>query len=135
MCYKAPTRPQPSLVSHSRDRARPVPIGSQRPERRQAAATARMSRAKQGSDCGLLQRSVTTRGCRHVDICRHVSRRGGCLENFQIPSDCVVKYQAIDIPDVILVLIWQRHLVQTGGRNKKSRCEPLSLSETHRSTT
>src|SRR5262249_58423420 len=35
----------------------------------------------------------------------------------------------------ILVLLWQRHLVQTGGRNKQSRCEPLSPSETHRFAT
>src|SRR5262245_5758416 len=59
----------------------------------------------------------------------------GECENIQIPSDFVVKCQVIDIPSVVFLLIWQRHLVQTGGRNKKSRCEPLSPSEMLRSTT
>src|SRR5262252_8255187 len=44
-------------------RARPVPIGSQRTERRQTAEKSRMTRSTQGSDGGLLQRSVTTKGC------------------------------------------------------------------------
>jgi len=39
---------------------------------------------------------------------------------FQIPPDLVVKWQAIDIADVIFSLIWRRHLVHTGGRNRKS---------------
>ena len=54
---------------------------------------------------------------------------------FQIPPDLVVEYQGIDIVEVILSLIWQRSIVQTSGRNRKSRCEPLSPSEAHQSTT
>jgi len=38
----------------------------------------------------------------------------------QIPPDLVVKWQAIDIADVIFSLIWRRHLVHTGSRNRKS---------------
>ena len=32
----------------------------------------------------------------------------------------MVKWQAIDIADVIFSLIWRRHLIHTGGRNRKS---------------
>jgi hypothetical protein len=53
----------------------------------------------------------------------------------QIPPDFVVKYQAIDIADVIFSLIWRRHLVHTRGRTRKSRRKPLSPSAAHRFTT
>ena len=53
----------------------------------------------------------------------------------QIPPDLVVKYQAIDIVEVIFSLVWQRNIVQTSCRNRKSRCELLSLSGACRSTT
>src|SRR5712691_10620617 len=53
----------------------------------------------------------------------------------QIPPDLVVKLQIIDIADVIFSPIWRRHLVHIGGRNRKSRCEPLSPSAAHRFTT
>jgi len=53
----------------------------------------------------------------------------------QIPPDLVVKWQAIDIAYVIFSPIWRRHIVHTGGRNRKSRDEPLSPSAAHRSTT
>jgi hypothetical protein len=42
------------------------------------------------------------------------------LQKNQIPPDLVVKWQAIDIADVIFSLIWRRHLAHTGGRNRKS---------------
>jgi hypothetical protein len=54
---------------------------------------------------------------------------------FQIPPDLVVKCQAIDIGKVISLLIWRRNIVQTSCRNRKWRCELLSSSEVHRSTT
>ena len=53
----------------------------------------------------------------------------------QIPPDLVVKCQAIDIVEVIFSLIWRGNIVQTSWRNRKSRCELLSPSEAHRSTT
>jgi hypothetical protein len=53
----------------------------------------------------------------------------------QIPPDLVVKYQAIDIFEVIFSLVWQRNIVQTSCRNRKLRCELLSLSGAYRSTT
>jgi hypothetical protein len=56
-------------------------------------------------------------------------------KNEQIPPNLVVKWQAIDIADAIFSLIWRRHLVHTGGRNRKSCCEPLSPSAAHRFTT
>ena len=54
---------------------------------------------------------------------------------FQIPPDLVVKYQAIDIVELIFSLIWRQNIVQTSCRNRKWRCEPLSPSEVHRATT
>ena len=54
---------------------------------------------------------------------------------YQIPPDLVVKYQAVDIVEVISSLIWRRNIVQTSCRNRKWRCGPLSPSEAHRSTT
>src|SRR5262249_35343457 len=70
-------------------------------------------------------------------ICPHwyttkVAHQG---RNFQIPPDLVVKWQTIDIANVILSLIWRRHLVHAEGRNRKSRCEALSPSAAHRFTT
>jgi hypothetical protein len=38
----------------------------------------------------------------------------------QIPSDFVVKMERLDIPDVILSMIWRRPLVYAGGRHRKS---------------
>ena len=52
-----------------------------------------------------------------------------------IPPDLVVKCQAIDNAEVIFSWIWLRNIVQTSYRNRKGRCEPLSLSEAQRSTT
>jgi hypothetical protein len=53
----------------------------------------------------------------------------------QIPSDLVVKYQELEIIEVIVSLIWRRTIVQTSCRHRKARCEPLSPSQAHRSTT
>src|SRR5262249_24462985 len=58
-----------------------------------------------------------------------------CRSQTQIPPDLVVKYQAIDIVEVIFSLIWRWDIAQTSCRNRQSRCEPLSPSEAHRSTT
>ena len=57
------------------------------------------------------------------------------IKKMQIPPDLVVKWQAIDIANVILSLIWRRYLVHAEGRNRKSRCEALSPSAAHRFTT
>jgi transposase InsO family protein len=54
---------------------------------------------------------------------------------FQIPPDFVVKSQAIDVAEVILALIRQPTVVSTLWRNRQSRREWLSTSETHGSTT
>ena len=88
---------------------------------------------------------------RAPSLCRHVHRaflRSVWLDvpsiiaatachqrNDQIPPDLVVKWQAIDIADVIFSLIWRRPLVHTGGENRKSRGEPLAPSTAHRFTT
>src|SRR5262245_43192727 len=53
----------------------------------------------------------------------------------QIPPDLVVKHQAIDIVEFISLLIWRWNIVQTSCQNRKWRCEPLSPSEVHRTTT
>src|SRR5215470_16557868 len=53
----------------------------------------------------------------------------------QIPPDFVVKSQAIDVAEVILALIRQPTVVSTLWRNRQSRREWLSTSETHESTT
>jgi hypothetical protein len=53
----------------------------------------------------------------------------------QIPPDFVVKSQAIDVAEVILALIRQPNVVSTLWRNRQSRRERLSTSETHGSTT
>src|SRR5215510_3306404 len=53
----------------------------------------------------------------------------------QIPPDLVVKTQAIDIVEVIAYLLRRSDVVQTSGRTRKSRCERLSPSEAHWSTT
>ena len=54
---------------------------------------------------------------------------------FHIPPELVVKRQAIDIFEAISLPIWQRNIVQTSCRNRKWRCELLSPSEDHWSTT
>jgi len=54
---------------------------------------------------------------------------------YQIPPSFVVKSQAIDIAEVILVLIRQPIVVSTLWRNQQSRRERLSTSEAHGSTT
>src|SRR5207237_10586493 len=54
---------------------------------------------------------------------------------FQIPSDLVVKSQAIDIAEVILSRIRRPHVVHTLCRHRKSRCELPSTSEAHWFTT
>ena len=54
---------------------------------------------------------------------------------YDIPSDFVVKFQAIDIAEVILALIRQPNVVLTLWRNRQSRRERLSTSEAHGSTT
>jgi hypothetical protein len=56
-------------------------------------------------------------------------------EKIQIPPDFVVKSQAIDVAEVILALIRQPTVVSTLWRNRQSRRERLSTSETHGSTT
>ena len=61
--------------------------------------------------------------------------RGQGIDMVQIPPDLVVKWQAIDIADVIFSLIWRRRHVHTGGENRKSRGEPLAPSTAHRFTT
>src|SRR5215471_19638599 len=58
-----------------------------------------------------------------------------CSRNCQIPPDFVVKSQAIDVAEVILALIRQPNVVSTLWRNRQSRRERLSTSETHGSTT
>src|SRR5205085_11062435 len=63
-----------------------------------------------------------------------VSRVTMC-RNCQIPPDLVVKYQGVDIVEVISSLILRRNIVRTSCRNRKWRCGPLSPSEAHRSTT
>jgi hypothetical protein len=57
------------------------------------------------------------------------------LTQDQIPPDFVVKSQAIDVAEVILALIRQPNVVSTLWRNRQSRRERLSTSETHGSTT
>ena len=47
----------------------------------------------------------------------------------------MVKCQAIDIANIISSLIWRWSIVQPSCRNRKWRCELLSPSEVHRSTT
>src|SRR5262249_25748463 len=56
-------------------------------------------------------------------------------EDFQIPPDLVVKCQAVDMVEVISLLIWRRNIIHTSRRNKKWRGEALSPSEVHGSTT
>jgi hypothetical protein len=55
--------------------------------------------------------------------------------SFQIPPDLVVKCQAIDIVEVLFPLRWRRTIVETSCRHRKSRYEPLSPLQAHRSTT
>jgi len=55
--------------------------------------------------------------------------------NFHIPTDLVVKCQTIDNAEVIFSRIWPRTIVHTSYWNRKGRCEPLSPSEAHQSTT
>jgi hypothetical protein len=64
-------------------------------------------------------------------------RRGHSIYygNDHIPTDLVVKCQAIDNAEVIFSRIWPWNIVQTSYRNRKGRCEPLSPSGAHRSTT
>jgi hypothetical protein len=64
-----------------------------------------------------------------------VTVAGAASGKSQIPPDFVVKSQAIDIAEVILALIRQPNVVSTLWRNRQSRCERLSTSEAHRSTT
>jgi Transposase IS116/IS110/IS902 family len=47
----------------------------------------------------------------------------------------VVKCQAIDIVEVLFSLRWRRTIVETSCRHRKSRYEPLSPLQAHRSTT
>src|SRR5262249_37465314 len=54
---------------------------------------------------------------------------------FQIPSDLVVKFQTIDIVEVVFSLIWRRNIAQTSCRNRKTRFELPSPLEAHWSTT
>src|SRR5262249_19520022 len=54
---------------------------------------------------------------------------------FQIPPDLVVKTQAIDIVEVIAYLLRRSDVAQTSWRTRTSRCERLSPSEAHWSTT
>jgi transposase len=49
------------------------------------------------------------------------------IGKYHIPPDLVVKCQAIDNAEVIFSWIWLRNIVQTSYRNRKGRCEPLSL--------
>src|SRR5262249_11919620 len=56
------------------------------------------------------------------------------VRKYQIPPDLVVKYQAVDIVEVISSLIWRRNIVQTSCRNRKWRCGPLSPSDAYGST-
>jgi hypothetical protein len=55
--------------------------------------------------------------------------------NFQIPPNLVVKPQPIDIAEIILSRIRRPNAVPTLCRNRISRFEQLSTSETHWSTT
>jgi hypothetical protein len=54
---------------------------------------------------------------------------------FHTPPDLVVKSQAIDITEIILSRIRRPNAVPTQCRNRISRFEQLSTSETHWSTT
>src|SRR5436309_15555171 len=53
------------------------------------------------------------------------------LSIFQIPPDLVVKCKTIDIVEVIFSPIWRRNITQMSWRNRKTRFELLSPSETH----
>src|SRR5215472_10505544 len=57
------------------------------------------------------------------------------LRTIQIPSDLVVKLQAIDIVEVVFSLLWRRNIAQTSCRNGKTRFELPSPWEAHWSTT
>src|SRR5436309_8282797 len=59
----------------------------------------------------------------------------GCLENFQIPPDLVVKSQPTDIVAIVLQLIRRPNGAHRACHSRKSRGEPFSTSEVQWSTT
>src|SRR5215813_4104377 len=48
---------------------------------------------------------------------------------FTAHTDLVVKYQAVDVVEVISSPIWRRNIIHTSCRNRKWRCEALSPSQ------
>src|SRR4030095_10064986 len=44
-------------------------------------------------------------------------------------SDLVVRYQALDIVEIVFSLMWRQNITQAPCRNRKTRFELLSLSE------
>jgi hypothetical protein len=71
--------------------------------------------------------ALSARGSRQA----RPARRGSA----QMPPDCVVKEQPLDMVQVMSSLIWRRNIIRTPCRNREWRCEALSPSEIHGSPT